>query len=95
MAKLRIFTVLALFFGVLGTVNAQTLEMEGVASGSDGARPSSGMTADSVESTFGAPEAKVAPVGDPPITRWEYKDFVVFFEYDRVIHTVVKRKASS
>ena len=95
MAKLRIFTVLALLFGVLGTVNAQTLEMEGVASGSDGARPSSGMTADSVESTFGTPEAKVAPVGDPPITRWEYKDFVVFFEYDRVIHTVVKRKASS
>lgn len=95
MAKLRIFTVLALLFSVLGTVNAQTLEMEGVASGSDGARPSSGMTADSVESTFGAPEAKVAPVGDPPITRWEYKDFVVFFEYDRVIHTVVKRKASS
>jgi hypothetical protein len=53
------------------------------------------MTADSVESTFGAPEAKVAPVGDPPIARWEYKDFVVFFEYDRVIHTVVKRQASS
>ncbi len=95
MAKLRIFTVLALLFGVLGTVNAQTLEMEGVASASDGARPSSGMTADSVESKFGAPEAKVAPVGDPPITRWEYKDFVVFFEYDRVIHTVVKRHTSS
>ena len=95
MAKLRIFTVLALLFGVLGTVNAQTLEMEGVASGSDGARPSAGMTADSVESTFGAPEAKVAPVGDPPIARWEYKDFVVFFEYDRVIHTVVRRQASS
>jgi hypothetical protein len=53
------------------------------------------MTADSVESTFGAPEAKVAPVGDPPITRWEYKDFVVFFEYDRVIHTVIRRQASS
>jgi len=95
MAKLRIFTVLALLFGVLGTVNAQTLEMEGVASGSDGARPTSGMTAASVESRFGAPEAKVAPVGDPPITRWEYKNFVVFFEYDRVIHTVVKRQASS
>ena len=95
MAKLRIFTVLALLLGVLGTVNAQTLDMEGVASGSDGARPSSGMTADSVESTFGAPEAKVAPIGDPPIARWEYKDFVVFFEYDRVIHTVVKRQASS
>lgn len=58
MAKLRIFTVLALLFGVLGTVNAQTLEMEGVASGSDGARPTSGMTAASVESRFGAPKRK-------------------------------------
>jgi len=95
MAKLRIFTVLALLFGVLGTANAQTLGMEGVASGSDGARPSSGMTAASVESKFGAPEAKIAPVGDPPIARWEYNDVGVFFEYDRVIHTVVKRQASS
>ena len=95
MAKLRIFTVLALLFGILGTVNAQTLDMEGVASGSDDARPSSGMTAASVESKFGAPEAKVAPVGDPPIARWEYKDYVVFFEYDRVIHTVIRRQASS
>jgi hypothetical protein len=53
------------------------------------------MTAASVESRFGAPEAKVAPVGDPPISRWEYQNFVVFFEYDRVIHAVVKRKKSS
>jgi hypothetical protein len=53
------------------------------------------MTAASVEARFGTPEAKVTPVGDPPITRWEYKDFVVFFEYDRVIHAVVKRQKSS
>ena len=49
------------------------------------------MTAESVEAKFGAPDAKVAPVGDPPISRWEYADFVVFFEYDRVIHAVTKR----
>ncbi len=53
------------------------------------------MTAESVESRFGTPDAKVAPVGDPPISRWEYKDFVVFFEYDRVIHAVSKRKQTS
>ena len=44
-----------------------------------------------VESTFGAPAAVKAPVGDPPITRWEYANFVVFFEYDKVIHAVRKR----
>jgi hypothetical protein len=95
MAKLRILTVFALFFGAFGTTGAQTLEMEGTAPGMDGSRPSRGMTAASVESKFGAPEAKEAAVGEPPISRWEYRDFVVFFEYDRVIHAVVKRKQSS
>jgi hypothetical protein len=96
MTKLRILTVLALFLGAAGTASAQNLEMQGATPASgDGATPARGMTAASVESTFGSPEAKVAPVGDPPIARWEYKDFVVFFEYDRVIHAVVKRKQSS
>lgn len=95
MAKLRILTVLALLFGAFGAGQADTLQMEGVAAGTDSSRPSRGMTATSVEAKFGAPDAKVAPVGDPPISRWEYKDFVVFFEYDRVIHAVVKRQKTS
>lgn len=95
MAKLRILTVFALFFGAFGTSYADTLTMEGIAPDADGARPSRGMTAASVESRFGAPVAKDAAVGDPPISRWEYQDFVVFFEYDRVIHAVVKRNSSS
>jgi len=94
MAKLRILTVFALFFGAFGVSSAQTLEMDGMAPGSDSARPSRGMTAASVESRFGAPNAKEAAVGEPPISRWEYKDFVVFFEYDRVIHAVNKRNTS-
>ncbi len=94
MAKLRILTLCALLFGAYGTSFADNLQMEGVAPYSDSSRPTRGMTATSVESKFGAPESKVAPVGDPPISRWEYKDFVVFFEYDRVIHAVVKRHRS-
>lgn len=39
-----------------------------------------------------APESRRSPVGDPPIsTRWDYGEFVVFFEYDKVIHSVTKR----
>lgn len=57
-----------------------------------GDRPSRGMSESSVESRFGAPVSKVAPVGDPPISRWEYADFIVYFEYDRVIHAVGKRQ---
>jgi len=95
MAKLRILTVFALFFGAFGTSSADTLEMDGMTPDSDSARPSRGMTATSVESRFGAPQAKDAAVGEPPISRWEYKDFVVFFEYDRVIHAVTRRSATS
>ena len=91
MSKLRKLTAIALLAGAFATANAQNLEMEGAQGVADGSRPVRGMTAENVESRFGAPEVKVAPVGDPPITRWEYKDFVVFFEYDRVIHAVVKK----
>jgi hypothetical protein len=95
MAKLRILTVFALFFGAFGISSADTLQMDGIAPDSAAGRPTRGMTATRVESEFGAPDAKQAAVGDPPISRWEYKDFVVFFEYDRVIHAVAKRKTSS
>jgi hypothetical protein len=41
-----------------------------------------------VEKHFGAPAEKHPTVGQPPITRWDYAGFSVFFEHDRVIHAV-------
>lgn len=55
-------------------------------------RPHRGATMAAVEQQFGAPKTKLAPVGEPPITRWVYDDFTVYFEYDRVIHAVIHRK---
>lgn len=51
-------------------------------------RPSRGSTMNTVEQRFGAPNSKHAAVGQPPITRWDYAGFSVFFEHDRVIHAV-------
>ena len=56
---------------------------------SDVATPARGMTMDQVATKFGAPVTKVPAVGKPPISRWEYPGFVVYFEADRVIHSVV------
>jgi hypothetical protein len=42
-----------------------------------------------VEKQFGAPAEKHPTVGKPPITRWDYPNFSVFFEGDRVIDSVV------
>lgn len=56
---------------------------------SDIATPSRGMTMNEVSTKFGTPASKVPAVGRPPISRWEYPGFVVYFENDHVIHSVV------
>ena len=56
--------------------------------------PKRGLTMNDVEKHFGAPVARHPAVGgasaqQPPITRWDYNGFSVFFEHDRVIDSVV------
>lgn len=53
--------------------------------------PKTGLTKDEVEARFGPPQRRTGPVGDPPIYTWDYGQFAVYFEADRVIHSVVKR----
>jgi len=50
--------------------------------------PNRGMKMDQVRARFGEPAAQQGPVGDPPITVWDYGDYKVYFEYDTVLHTV-------
>ncbi len=52
--------------------------------------PVRGMDMANVEHIFGTPLQKQDPVGKPPITRWVYADYVVYFEYNMVLHTVMK-----
>lgn len=55
--------------------------------------PQNGLTKTRVEERYGAPDDRHAPVGDPPITRWIYDDFNVYFEYDLVIESVLHHDA--
>ena len=77
--------------GHLSTARGETIVIDDQVSvvNSDIARPSSGMTMQKVEAKFGAPAERHAAVGTPAITRWDYQNFSVFFENDRVIHAVV------
>jgi len=50
--------------------------------------PSKGSTMSTVESRFGAPRTRHAAVGEPPITRWDYDGFSVYFEHQHVVHSV-------
>lgn len=62
--------------------------------------PARGMSMRQVEARFGAPREKRAPVGGdkpqhPPITRWVYPDYSVYFEHSHVINTVLNRASAS
>ena len=56
------------------------------------ARPKSGLSMDQVSNKFGSPSEKLPAVGNPPITRWIYDAYTVYFENDRVIHSVLNAK---
>jgi hypothetical protein len=93
MAK-RIATSLAVGLLTIGAAAAQAdvLLLDGIEidQSSSAERPKAGMSMDRVESAYGAPAEKHAAVGNPPITRWDYPGFSVYFEQDKVIHAVAR-----
>ena len=84
-------TVVALALGASVPVFAETLAVDGqVAIKPAGIEtPQRGSTMTAVEQKFGAPANKSSAVGNPPITKWFYPNFVVVFENDKVLHAVV------
>ena len=74
-------------------VRADVLLLDGIQqeAATQAQRPERGLTMAQVESEFGAPTEKLAAVGEPPITRWEYPGFIVYFEHQYVIHAVPRR----
>lgn len=53
-------------------------------------RPRNGTSKDTVLQQFGEPMAQHGPVGEPPISSWEYPAYTVYFEHDKVLHSVLK-----
>jgi len=52
-------------------------------------RPTRGMDMQQVETKFGTPISISPAVGEPPITRWVYEKYTVYFEHQYVIHAAV------
>lgn len=89
----RIAVILASFAAFAATAVAETIVVDDQVMVREAAvtTPARGLTMRSVEERFGAPSQRHPTVGDPPITRWDYAGFSVFFEHDRVIHAVATR----
>ncbi|MCU7846030.1 MAG: hypothetical protein KZQ93_19520 [Candidatus Thiodiazotropha sp. (ex Monitilora ramsayi)] len=52
-------------------------------------RPTRGMTMNQVKQRYGNPDVEYPWVGHPPITRWDYSNYSVFFEHQYVLTSVV------
>lgn len=94
----RGFAALALGTALLGSgpVAADVLLIDRVRTADEVTLPDRGLSMAQVETRFGAPSVKRAPVGGqhpqwPPITRWVYPQFSVYFENDKVVDAVVNQ----
>lgn len=99
MTKVGFFIFLTVVFlaaaGVSSSLQADTLIIPVGQQASEAAaiqRPKTGALRAEVAEQFGEPLRKNAAKGSPPISSWEYQDFVVYFEHDHVIHAVLKHR---
>ena len=76
-----------------GTLSADVLLIEEVRQADRMELPANGLKQAEVRARFGEPAATHAPVGDPPITRWDYDGWSVYFEHDLVLFTVLHKGA--
>ena len=91
--KLSHFTAAGLLLlGLSANLSAESIDMP---ASSDSTKeysikvPGRGMSMTTVLKQFGEPNERIPAVGEPPITRWVYDNFIVYFESEYVIESVV------
>lgn len=90
-------TLAAAVFFTMAPVSGAFAEELSVPVGSQADRsqqsvPRTGTTQASVKAAWGQPDSIKGPVGEPPISQWHYARFVVYFEHNRVLHSVLTPK---
>jgi len=88
---------LALSMMFLAPATADVLLIDSMESAPAIQTPRAGVSMTAVRQGYGSPMTEYPAVSvnggpqQPPITRWDYNGFSVFFEHDRVVHSVVHR----
>jgi hypothetical protein len=75
----------------VATIQADVLLIEEVRQAGRMDVPRNGASKADVRARFGEPAQTHPAVGDPPITRWDYDGWSVYFEYDKVLFTVLEK----
>jgi hypothetical protein len=87
--------LLTLFLINSGPALADVLLVDSIQSAPQVQTPRNGLSMSQIRTQFGSPKAELPAVGEPPISRWEYNGFSVFFEYDLALHSVVHHPVSN
>lgn len=96
MAYLRLTTLLCLGILSTTTVQADVLRIPISQQGSASIKmPTHGDKQAQVIQQFGEPSKRHASVGQPPISRWDYPGFSVYFEQSTVVNSVQIHQPSS
>ena len=96
MTRASIFLAVFLASWATNSVSADTLLIERSRASVDADLPRRGNSMAQVQGRYGAPQRKHALVGGgsrrtPPITRWDYAGFSVYFENSHVVNAVLAK----
>lgn len=93
---MRPFLLLLLIFSLHTSARAEDIKIPvGQQGPADLPVPSRGDAKIDVLDRFGLADEEHTAVGRPPITRWDYRDFSVYFEDNRVINSVIHHRRST
>lgn len=84
----RIVLAITLAF-TIQTVAADVLLIDEVRQSARMNLPANGQSKTTVEARHGSPAKQYSAVGEPPITRWDYDKYSVYFEYNLVLFSVL------
>lgn len=85
-----VLLLLTLALTASGPASADVLLIDGIQSAPTIKTPRNGLNMAQVRQQFGEPAQEVPAVGEPPISRWEYSGYTVYFENDLVLHAVIQ-----
>lgn len=71
------------------SVTADVLLIDEVRQSESMQLPINGQSKADTQANYGTPAKKHTAVGDPPITRWDYDKYSVYFEYNLVLFSVL------
>lgn len=70
------------------SLQAETLIIKDTGQFYSAQKPKKGMSKAQVRRKYGEPIQTYPAVGQPPITRWKFAEFTVYFEHNHVVHAV-------